>query len=506
MTNLPCIRSLWLVLLFAPFLAAQAPVATREAAELPKQYDLRKVGGVTPIKRQQGGTCWAHGTIAAIESNLLVSGAWKKLGGSQTLALSEYHLDWWNGFNQHQNTDNANVGKDRTGLLVHLGGDYRVSAAYIARGDGVVPASWTEDRRVTMPVLGIGLDPSWYRYAPAKVDPRLKRYYVRDIEWFTIGANLENIDVIKTRVVRHGAVGTAMAVNKTLMSKDSVHYQPLDHKYKPNHAVAIAGWDDNKVSSDPTKKLPKPGCWLIKNSWGTDRGDKGYYWISYYDKVCCRDQEMGAVSFRNVEPMKYTHVYYHDYHGWRGTMKEINKAFNRFVATANHKLGSLSFYTAADNVRYTAKIYSKFENGELKGLRATKSGMIEVTGFHTVDLDAPINVAKGETFIVYVEFSTGGHAIDRTSEIEVLLSPLRPVGDEGLAVRGVQPKKKKKAGPKGPTGPNGGPIVISRANPGESYYHDGTAWRDLYDHRFNNPAWATFDRTANFCMKALVIR
>ena len=76
----------------------------------------------------------------------------------------------------------------------------------------------------------------------------------------------------------------------------------------------------------------------------------------------------------------------------------------------------------------------------------------------------------------------GGHAIDRTSEIPVLLD---------------QQQRKQVAG----RGPNG-PIVVSKANPGESYYYDGT-WKDLYEHRFENPTWATFDRTANFCMKAL---
>lgn len=484
MKNLPIVQSFCFILICGPFLSAREP-----SAELPRKYDLRDVGGVTPIKRQQGGTCWAHGTIAAIESNLLVSGAWKKIGDGPLPALSEYHLDWWNGFNQHRNNDHPNALKDRTGLSVHMGGDYRVSAAYISRGDGVVAVPFTDKRTVLGPALGLALDPSWYRFAPGYVDPRYQRYYVRDIEWFVIGDNLEDIDVIKRRIVSQGAVGTAMAVNKGLMAKDAVHYQPFKHPAKPNHAIAIVGWDDDKVSSDEAKKLPKPGCWLIKNSWGVDRGDKGYYWISYYDKVCCRDPEMGAVSFRNVERMRYSHVYYHDYHGWRDTMKEVSKAFNLFKATANHRLASLSFYTAADEVRYTAKIYSRFEKGELQGLRATKIGTIQRKGFHTVDLDAPVDVKQGETFIICLELSGGGQAFDRTAEIEVLLQP-----------------KAKTREPAGRKGANGGPVVISKANPGESFYHDGTGWRDLYEHRFNNPDWATFDRTANFCMKALVAR
>ena len=51
----------------------------------------------------------------------------------------------------------------------------------------------------------------------------------------------------------------------------------------------------------------------------------------------------------------------------------------------------------------------------------------------------------------------------------------------------------------------GGPIVLSRANPDESFYYNGVIWRDLYEYRFANPNWAMFDRSANFCMKALAV-
>jgi C1A family cysteine protease len=461
----------------------------RKDAELPKAFDLRKVDGITPVKKQSGGTCWTHGTMAAIESNLLVSGAWKKLGGADFPCLSEYHLDWWNGFNQHKNDDRQDP-KDPGGLKVHVGGDYRVAAAYLSRGDGVVSAPRNPDGTV---------DTGWYSKTPDQRNPQSQRFFVRDVEWFVIGPKLENIDAVKRRIMTHGAIGTAYAASKTLLSKDFVHYQPPEHAGKPNHAVAIVGWDDDKLSADPTKPLPKPGCWLIKNSWGTKKGDQGYYWISYHDKVCCRDPEMGAVSFRNVEPMKFGHIYLHDYHGWRDTMKEVTRALNVFAATDNHKLASVSFYTAADDVRYTASIYSRFDGGELQGLRATRSGTIERSGLHTIDLGAPVSVTKGERFVVYLELSAGGHAIDRTSKIPVLLSQPAP----------KQPDPKQPAtepeGTKKPRTPTGPVIVVSRASPGESYYFDGKAWRDLYDYRFENPPWATFDHTANFCMKALAV-
>ncbi|HYT87132.1 MAG TPA: lectin like domain-containing protein [Gemmataceae bacterium] len=466
-----------------------APVTPQTGESLPAKFDLRTVNAVTPIKQQLGGTCWTHGTVAAIESNLLRSGKWQVLGHKGEPAISEYHLDWWNGFNRHKNEDVGDAAKEPSGLRVHQGGDYRVAAAYISRGDGVVLVPPGKD--------GSPDTKGWYKEAPPRTDPSYKRLYVRNIEWFTIGDNLENIDTVKRRLMTEGALGTAYTVNGAFMSKDFVQYQPKDNARKPNHAVAIVGWDDTKVGGDD-KKAPKPGAWLIKNSWGEVRknkktgkegpvGEKGYMWISYYDKVCCRDPEMGAVSFRNVEPLAYDHIYFHDYHGWRDTLKHISKAFNAFTATGNQQIRAVSFYTAKDNVGYTVKIYRSFENGKLLDEVASKTGAIQYTGFHTINLDAPVSVKAKDKFYVALDLTGGGQAIDRTSEIPVLLEQTK------------QPAK----GPTPGKGPNG-PLVLSKANPGESYYFDGS-WKDLYEYRFENPNWATFDRTANFCMKALAV-
>ena len=112
---------------------------------------------------------------------------------------------------------------------------------------------------------------------------------------------------------------------------------------------------------------------------------------------------------------------------------------------------------------------------------AGKKGFVRFTGFHTIDLDKPVDVVKDDKFYVYLELSRGGQAIDRTSFIPVLL------GDKES---GFQEK---------PTGP----IVKSTANAGESYYYDGSGWRDLYEYDFDDPDWGVFDHTANFCIKAL---
>ncbi len=411
---------------------------------LPPYFDLRNYQGqnyVSPVKNQEGGTCWIFATMASLESNLLINGEWSTQGESGSPDLAEYHLDWWNGFNQYYNEDiNPTSGN---GLEVHVGGDCLIATAYFSRGEGAVR----------------DIDGQSFYTPPTRKSPSYHYYFPRHVEWLTAGPDLERIDEIKNALMTHGAITTAIHFEEDLMS-DYLHYQPPDDPRLTNHAVAIIGWDDNLNTP-----ASQPGAWLCKNSFGISWGIRGYFWVSYYDKYCGQHPTEGAISFYDIEPMQYDKVYSYDYHGWRDTKTDCEAVFAAFTAqgsiSGSEYLEAVGFYTAVDSVNYVAKIFNSFNGKELENEVSSVSGYMAHKGYHTIDLTQPLQLLATDKFYIYLQLSDGGYAYDRTSEVEITL------GEKYQAT------------------------VVSTTWPEQTYFFYDLDWHDL----------AFVDTSASFCLK-----
>jgi len=88
---------------------------------------------------------------------------------------------------------------------------------------------------------------------------------------------------LKKLIVEHGAVLTAMhagdkAFKSARKAKGWVTGGVFDEctSEKLDHAVVVVGWGDEWGYSSKHKRKMNKKYWLIKNSWGTGWGDKGY--------------------------------------------------------------------------------------------------------------------------------------------------------------------------------------------------------------------------------------
>ena len=215
---------------------------------------------------------------------------------------------------------------------------------------------------------------------------------------------------IKQLIKEYGGVGMSYY-------DDNQYYDYSTNSYystvsgNTNHAISVVGWDDDKVTNSSNK-----GAWLVRNSWGSDKYSHfGYFWMSYdepsiYDRVyaldCVSDTGSSDDDF-------YDHNYQYDLsaysqYGWIGTGTSSTIA-NIFTATGTQSLKAVGVETQNPNINYTVNIYTDIANSsnpESGTLVRTQTGSFTYQGFHTIKMDNPLTLTKGETFSVVIKLES----------------------------------------------------------------------------------------------------
>ena len=188
----------------------------------------------------------------------------------------------------------------------------------------------------------------------------------------------------------------------------------------PNHAVALIGWDDHYSRGNfPEGNRPsRDGAWLAKNQWGSEFGLGGYFWISYEDTVLhcsAADFTNLAVAFQVERADNYHFNYQYDGGTGISFTRPFDKitAANLFTAKGSKKetLKAVGFAVYTEKVKYSIQIYKNPKKGKpfsgKKLLKKAQTGTLSGAGYHTVKLNTPVKLKKGDRFSVAVTIRSG---------------------------------------------------------------------------------------------------
>lgn len=314
---------------------------------LPSRYDLR--GSLsTPVKNQTpSNMCWAYTLAADMELSLLG----KNLGAYD---LSEEHLAYF--FANRVNDPLGNTPNDRNQVLHHYrqGGNQTLGAIFLSTWSGMtlesqVPYVTNEAHTwdsPTVPSAGLAYQKTAY----------LKNAVFTDY----------SVSRIKELIYQYGAVSLSFQMYDQYYNPETCAYSYPVSDSGANHAVTLVGWDDSYARDNflPASGVKANGAWIAKNSWGSEWGEGGYFYISYENT-----SNYSMVAAEADTASSYNNNYFYDGSCALSKLKlypsgsgGISSVANIFTANAGkgkgETLGEVVLATYTDGGSYEIQIYT----------------------------------------------------------------------------------------------------------------------------------------------------
>ena len=334
--------------------------------ELPEKFDLRDYEWVTPVRNQGNkGYCWVFGICGALESALLKS-------TGLTFDISENTLG------------NMLIKYSKYGsIMMNEGGN-----SYLAITSLIAWLGTTDTMFDTYDEYG----------KLSAVIPELNDIHIQDIIKIDSRKNSTDNTPLKEALIKYGALAVSYyATNEApyFNEKTGGHY--YNNGTNANHGVTLIGWDDTYSKDNFLITPPGDGAWIIKNSWGTDSGKEGYYYISYYDTSFATSSESFGFIINNTAG--YNKNYQYDIGGMAVIIKNesIEKFGNRFTSVSKDKIAAVGTYFNESGKEYTIEVYIN------EKLVHTQKGISKHSSFETIPLTEFIDVNKGDSFFVSIE-------------------------------------------------------------------------------------------------------
>jgi C1A family cysteine protease len=333
------------------------------------RFDWRDTGKVTSVKDQGNcGTCWAFGTLAAVESKVLIV-------DNSSYDFSEQSVVCC--------TDPSfvSLASDRCN-----GGGNSLMAA-----DTLIKQGAKLESCQPYNISSIGSQSCNDSCASIKM---LNGYRL-------VTDNGSEISRIKDAIYDYGPISMSFCMDEAPhphLYSGNIYYWP-NCSSSANHLVSIVGWNDN---------IAHPlggghGAWIVKNSWGPSWGNSGYFYLCYGS---ANMQQVAYYSYQNYSPSEK--LYYWDEAGWRNEIGSgsTDSAWmaNVFTSTQSGSITSADFWVPSSNAQYQIYIY----NGNFGTLLTSQNGSCSEAGYYSIPLNSSVHRNISQQFTVAVKMTTPG--------------------------------------------------------------------------------------------------
>ena len=380
-----------------------------KAAALPGRWDWRDLGAVTSVKNQGScGSCYAFAAIGNFESNLLIDGA-----GSYDFSENHAKECNWQELNDYRYPPGTPWGSC-------AGGNYFMLASLFSQKGTVLESC----------------DP----YVASDVDCNDTCSYEKTLlDWRIISGDA----VPDTEVLKSYIFAAASPVYTSIYAGDGDAWQTefgnYDGSYTlhhpgteaTNHTVLIVGWDDSLTHAGGT------GGWIVKNSWGTDWGDNGYFYIAYGSASIGMHSSF-VHAWQDYDPDG--DIMYYDEAGWMGWSWGYEDTTGwglcKFILASNTYVTRVEFWTTDATTDVDVYIYDDFDGMALSNpLWSSLDHSFNEAGYHGVAVDPPLVVTEGDDVVAVVAFTNQSYQypipIDVDGPNETLRTYVSPSGSDG---------------------------------------------------------------------------